>query len=339
MTIMLMENKENGDVRLKNELAKKVDITPNHNMTRKNFIYKIVTDMLIYGNAVVYPIFKNGLLDSMDIWDMSRVYFDDTQDGYRIRYNGAVFEPSEVLHFVLNPDDDKPYKGQGYAPLIKDAVENLLQANATKTAFLRSKWKPSLIISINADIQELQDEEMRRKILGSYAKETEQGEPWLIPAGEIDIKTIQPLTLNDLAIQDSIKLDKGTIAAAFGVPAFMVGIGDFDKEAYNNFISTEIMSVAMIIQQTLTKGLLYSPTMYFKFNPKSLLQYNLTEKVQFVKEMVAGGMLNRNEGRTEFDYAPSDNPGMNEYIVLENYVPVDKVGDQKKLVQEGENNE
>lgn len=339
MTIMLMENRENGDARLKNELAKKVDITPNRNMVRKNFIYKIVTDMLVYGNAVVYPEIRGGLLENMEIWNMDSVFFDDVPNGYRIRYKGAVFEPDEVLHFVLNPDDDKPYKGQGYAPMIKGAVENLLQANATKTAFLRSKWKPSLIISINADIQELQDEEMRRKILGSYAKETEQGEPWLIPAGEIDIKTIQPLTLNDLAIQDSIKLDKGTIAAAFGVPAFMVGIGDFDKEAYNNFISTEIMSVAMIIQQTLTKGLLYSPTMYFKFNPKSLLQYNLTEKVQFVKEMVAGGMLNRNEGRTEFDYAPSDNPGMNEYIVLENYVPVDKVGDQKKLVQEGENNE
>lgn len=54
MTIMLMENREDGDVRLKNELSKKVDISPNRNMTRKNFIYKIVTDMLIYGNAVVY---------------------------------------------------------------------------------------------------------------------------------------------------------------------------------------------------------------------------------------------------------------------------------------------
>jgi hypothetical protein len=91
------------------------------------------------------------------------------------------------------------------------------------------------------------------------------------------------------------------------------------------------MSIAMILQQELSKKLLFSPTIYFKFNPKSLMQYNLTEQVQFVKELVGGGMLNRNEVRAEFDYPPVDKPGMNDYIVLENYVPVEKVGDQKKL--------
>ena len=341
MTIMLMENGDNGDRRLKNELSKKVDITPNRYMTRKNFIYKIVTDMMVYGNAVVYPEVKNGLLENMDIWDMNSVLFDDLPSGgYQIRYRNKPFRPDEVLHFPYIPDDKKPYMGQGCGPMVKEAVENLLQAGATKTAFLRSKWKPSLIISVNADIQEFQDEETRQRILGSYASKTEQGEPWLIPAGEIDIKTIEPLTLNDLAIQDSIKLDKSTIAAALGVPGFMVGIGTFNKEEYNNFVSTTIMGIAMIIQQVLTRALLIKPEWYFKFNAKSLMQYNLSEKVSFVKEMVAGGMLNRNEGRNEFDYAPVDNEGMNDYIVLENYVPVEKVGDQKKLLQkEGDGSE
>ena len=68
-----------------------------------------------------------------------------------------------------------------------------------------------------------------------------------------------------------------------------------------------------------------------KFNSKSLKQYNLTERMSFVTEMVKDGMLNRNEGRVEFDYSPVDDPAMNEYNVLENYIPVDKVGDQKKL--------
>ena len=55
MTIMLMENCQDGDIRLKNELAKKVDVYPNNYMTRKNFIYKIVADMLTHGNSVVIP--------------------------------------------------------------------------------------------------------------------------------------------------------------------------------------------------------------------------------------------------------------------------------------------
>jgi HK97 family phage portal protein len=335
MTIMLMQNGTNGDIRIRNELAKKIDIYPNKNMTRKNFIHKIVTDMLLGGNSVVYPHTKDGLIEDLQILQSTSLLFDVVNDGYQIRYKDKLFYPDEVLHFVLNPDDDYPFKGQGYTKMITQTVNNLLQANATKKGFLQSKWKPSLIISIQADTEELQDPVLRKKILGSYTDTTSDGEPWLIPAGEIDVKTVQPLTLNDLAIQDSITLDIKTIAACFGIPSFMVGVGDFNKDEYNNFISTTIMGIAMIIQQELSKKLLYSPDMYFKFNPKSLMQYNLNEQVQFVKELVAGGMLNRNEGRTEFDYAPVDVGGMNDYIVLENYVPVDKVGDQKKLVQEG----
>lgn len=335
MTIMLMQNGTNGDIRIRNELAKKIDIYPNKNMTRKNFIHKIVTDMLLGGNSVVYPHTKDGLIEDLQILQSTSLLFDVVNDGYQIRYKDKLFYPDEVLHFVLNPDDDYPFKGQGYTKMITQTVNNLLQANATKKGFLQSKWKPSLIISIQADTEELQDPVLRKKILGSYTDTTSDGEPWLIPAGEIDVKTVQPLTLNDLAIQDSITLDIKTIAACFGIPPFMVGVGTFNKDEYNNFISTTIMSIAMIIQQELSKKLLYSPDMYFKFNPKSLMQYNLNEQVQFVKELVAGGMLNRNEGRTEFDYAPVDVDGMNDYIVLENYVPVDKVGDQKKLVQEG----
>ena len=239
---------------------------------------------------------------------------------------------------MLNPDDDKPFMGQGFTQMVKNTVQNLLQANATKTGFLKSKWKPSLIISTMADAEELQNPEKRSKILDSYTKTTEIGEPWVIPADEIHVEKIQPLTLNDLAIQDSITLDIKSIACAFGIPSFLVGVGEFNKEEYNNFISTTIMSIATIIQQELTKKTLYSPNMYYKFNPKSLMQYNLKEKVDFVKEMVGGGMFSRNEGRCEFDYSPVDNGGMNEYNVLENYIPVDKLGEQKKL-KGGDNDE
>lgn len=335
MTIMLMANGENGDFRIKNELSKKIDVYPCNYMNRKNFIFKIVKDMVINGNSVVYPELEGTFISNLKPFRADRLSFFETNESYRIRYGSAVFDPDELLHFVLIPKDDEPWLGEGYKNAIIDTVNTLVQANATKKGFLQSKWKPSIVISINSDIEDLQDKEKREKILGSYVGSSEAGEPWLIPAGEIDVKTIQPLTLNDLAIQDSITLDKKAIASAFGIPAFMIGVGDFNKDAYNNFISTTIMSIATLIQQELTRKLLYSQDMYFKFNPKSLLQYNLSEKVSFVKEMVGGGMLNRNEGRTEFDYSPVNDEGMNEYNVLENYIPVGKVGEQKKL-KEGE---
>lgn len=335
MTIMLMANGENGDYRIKNELSKKIDVYPCSYMNRKNFIFKIVKDLVLNGNSIVYPEIEGTFINDLKPLDIGKCYFHGDSLGYQIKYGSTVFEPDELLHFVLIPKEDEPWMGEGYKATIIETVNTLVQANATKKGFLRSKWKPSIIISINSDIEDLQNKEKRDKILGSYVGSSEAGEPWLIPTGEIDVKTIQPLTLNDLAIQDSITLDKRAIATALGIPPFMVGIGEFNKDAYNNFISTTIMSIALILQQEFTRKLLYSPEMYFKLNPKSLMQYNLTEKVQFVKEMVSGGMMNRNEGRCEFDYSPVDNEGMNDFVVLENYIPVSKVGEQKKL-NEGE---
>lgn len=331
MTIMLMENGENGDFRIKDELAKKVDVYPNKHLTRKNFITKIVMDMLNYGNSVVIPNYQGDYLKEMQIISGNSLSFIPQGSDYMISASGNIISPDDVLHFVYFPDENSAWRGRGIAPLVKDTVKALLQENATKNGFLKSNWKPSLIISIEADAEQLQDEEMRSEILGSYTKTTKIGEPWLIPAGEIHIEKIQPLTLNDLAIQEGISLDLKSLAAGIGVPSFMVGVGEFKLDEYNNFIATTIMSVATVIQQELSRKLLISPHRYFKLNPKSLMQYTLTEKMGFVKEMVASGMLSRNEGRAEFDYSPVDKEGMNDYIVLENYVPVDRVGDQKKL--------
>jgi HK97 family phage portal protein len=329
MTIMLMENGTDGDIRLKNELSKKIDVYPNKYMVRKNFIYKIVQDMVSTGNAVVMPNIQDGLLDNLTIWDINNCSFYGNTESYYIQYKLKNFDPDEVLHFVLIPDELMPFKGQGFIPIVKDTIANIIQANATKTGFLQSKWKPSLIIKVESDAEGMQIKEEREKILNSYVGDTEQGEPWIIPASEIDVKEVRPLSLQDLAIQESIELDKKAVASSFGIPAFMVGVGAFNKDEYNNFISSVIMPIAKVIEQELSKKIVYAPTWYFRFNAKSLMQYDLGELTTHVKEMVAGGMMNRNEGRNSFDLSPVD--GLNEFVVLENYIPVADVGNQKKL--------
>ena len=74
----------------------------------------------------------------------------------------------------------------------------------------------------------------------------------------------QPLSLNDIAINESVEIDKKTVAALLDVPPFILGVGTFNKDEYNNFVRTRIKAIADVFQQTLTKGLVYNPYWYFK---------------------------------------------------------------------------
>lgn len=57
--------------------------------------------------------------------------------GYLIRIDGEPYTPDELLHFVINPSPDYPWKGCGYRTALKDIANNLKQATATK----KDLWK------------------------------------------------------------------------------------------------------------------------------------------------------------------------------------------------------
>lgn len=338
MTIHLMENRPSGDVRIKNELSKKIDIYPNRNMTRTAFIHFIVKTLLLEGNAVVVPETREGIL--VNLWPLpsSGVSFISigTMD-YMVQSGDKTYRPDEVLHFVSNPDSNYPWKGAGYRVSLADVANNLKQAAATEKAFMSSKWKPSIIVKVDGLTDEFASPAGRKKLLDSYINTNEAGEPWLIPADQFSVEQVRPLSLSDLAISDMVQLDKRTVAAILGVPAFVLGVGDFTKDAWNNFISTTIMPLAKSMEQEMTRKLLINPDWYFRFNSRSLYAYDLRDLADIGANQYIRGLMTGNEVRDWINLPPKD--GLDELVILENFIPADKIGDQKKLMQGGEENE
>lgn len=336
MTIHLLRNTPQGDIRVMNGLSELVDITPNRHMTRSNFVHWIVRTMLLEGNgnAVVWPRTSGGWVE--ELIPIPAAYTSFVPRGewdYRVLIAGREYNPEDVLHFVANPGDFYPWLGQGYRIALSDVADNLKQAAATTKGFMSSKWKPSLIVKVDALTEEFSSPAGRQKLLDSYAKSGGAGEPWLIPADQFEVQQVKPLTLSDLALNEFVKIDKQTVASILGVPPFILGVGEFKRDAWNSFIQTTIMPMAQGIQQELTRKLLYSPELYFRFNPRSLMNYNLTELVNAGAQMVDHAAMRRNEWRDWMGLPPD--PDMDEVIVLENYLPVDRLGDQKKLISEG----
>ena len=335
MTIHLMQNTDSGDIRIRNELSRKIDINPNENMTRSSFIQWIIQTMYLYGdgNAVVYPQFRRGFLRDLKPVPAAMVsYIPDGIWDYTVSINGKEYNPDQVLHFILNPGNYYPWRGQGLQVALMDVANNLKQAAATEKGFMRSKWKPSIIVKVDALTDEFSSPEGRSRLLDDYINTSEVGEPWMIPAEQFQVEQIKPLSLSDLALADMVQLDKKTVASILGVPPFLLGVGDFHREEWNNFVSSTIMPLAKMIEQELTKKLLYSPDLYFRFNSRSLYNYELRDLASIADDQYIRGIMTRDEVRDWIGLPPASDE--EELIILENFIPVGMIGDQKKLNQE-----
>ncbi|MCI7301842.1 MAG: phage portal protein [Clostridiales Family XIII bacterium] len=341
MSIHLMGNSKNGDVRIKNELSRKVDINPNKYMTRKTFISVITRILLLEGdgNCVVYPQSQGGMIGDLIPLQPQHAAFLSDGFGYKILYDGKEYATDELLHFVINPGTDYPWKGTGYRVALKDIAKNLKQASKTQKGFMESKWKPSIIVKVDGLNDEFSNKAGRKKLLEQYIESSEAGEPWMIPAEQFDIQEVRPLSLNDLALSDAVTLDKRTVAAILDVPPFVVGVGEYKREEWNNFINTRIRLICNAIEMELTRKLLIQPDWYFRFNVRSLYAYDIDTLSTVGANMYTRGIMTGNEVRDWINLPPKE--GLDELIILENYIPQGMIGDQKKLLQggDGENGE
>lgn len=332
MTIYLMANTKDGDVRVINELSRKIDIEPELYMTRSTWMQAIVMNLLLYGkgNSIVIPHTWEGRLSNLEPISASRVSFlPEGYRDYKVQIDGTTRDPDSLLHFVFNPDPTYLWKGRGLQVVLKDLADNLKQASATEKGFMQSKWKPSVIVKVDALTDEFAGPEGRTRLLEDYVQGSEAGEPWLIPAEQFSVEQIRPLSLADLAINDTVQIDKRAVAAILGVPSFLLGVGAYNQQEWNNFIQNTIRPIALSIQQELTRKLIISPKMYIRFNTLSLMDWDLTQIYQVYGGMYDRGIVTGNEVRDRIGIDPRE--GLNDLKVLENYINLEDIAKQKKL--------
>ena len=340
MTIYLMANTASGDTRVINELSRKIDISPNRFMTRKTFMYAFVMNLMLHGNgnSVVRVHTDHGLIGDLEPIQPYRLSFEhDGTYGYKVRIDGKVYEPDDLIHCVYVPDENFPWYGAGLRVPIKEVIKNLAQARKTENAFMSSKYKPPLVVKVDGLADDFSSKAARSKLIEEYLETSEAGQPWIIPADLMDVKEIRPLSLSDLAINSTVEIDKRTVAALVGVPAFLLGVGEYSQQEWNGFVNNTIGPICKGIEQEFTRKLIISSKWYFKFNTKSLMDWDIEQIAEVYGSLSDKGIITGNEVRDKLGMNPLE--GLDKPRILENYIPVDKIGDQKKLIQGGKDDE
>lgn len=334
MTIRIMRNGEKGDERIKDGLSRVIDINPMPHMTRVNWLTLLTRTMLTRGNAFVLPIYRAGFLSALKILppgETSIIQIDEAD--YRVQYRGINYTPDAILNFVFEPDENRPYIGKGWSAHLSDVVKSITATNAAKLSVQSSPF-PTLVVKVDGYNEEMKTPEGRDALADKYIVSKQSGKPWMVQADLFDVQQVKPLSLTDLAIKDSVELDLKSAAALTGIPAFELGVGSYNADEHRKFVATSVMYVAQIIQQTLTDGLLYAPDRYISLNHMSLMAYNMADLVNAGKEMVDRNALTRNEWRGWVGLSPDER--MEQMLALENYIPVEMLGQQKKLKGGGE---
>jgi HK97 family phage portal protein len=279
----------------------------------------------------VLPHTENGYLRKLEPIAAQRVSFvPHGYSDYTVLIDGREYKPDDVLHFVYNPDPLYPWKGQGVKVSIRNVAHDLAQASATKRGFMESKWKPSFIVRVDGMTDALASPKGREALLKEYIETEEAGTPWIIPGEQMNIETVKPLTLKDLAISESVELDKRTVAALFGEPAFLLGVGDYSQKQWHQFVQNKISSIALIIAQEMTRKLIFSPDWYLRFNIMSLMDWDIQTIANVMCTYGDRGYVDGNEARDKIGFSPRE--GLDELRILENYIPAAMSGQQSKLV-------
>lgn len=340
MTIKQWENTNKGDRRVKDGLSRLVDIEPYKNMNRITWVKWLVTNLILYGEAFALPVMSRDgyLIEGLQPIDYNRVSVVMKSTSYEVIIDKLSnkpkrFESDEILHFVLNPDPNNPFVGTGYKIPLRDVLKTLKLASDTKASFMQSGLMPSLIIAADSLFNNEEEKDGNRptdRVIKDYKRSAERGEPWVIPDELLKVHEIKPLTLSDIALNDNIEADKREVAAVLGIPSYLLGVGKYDRDEFNNFVSTKISNIAKTIEQELTKKLLISDYRYFKFDTNSLMDYSFSEKGSVYASLADKGIITPNEARDKLGFSWGGEE-LDKFRILENYIPIEDIGNQKKL--------
>ena len=321
---------------------------PNPLMTPYDFVYKVITLLLLNDNAFVYPMFDalNGGVKAL--YPLRPILVEalvDTADSFYLKFyfeDGRQFTlPYEnVIHLRKYFASNDLFGGNGasgdHEAILKTITinENVLQGidNA-----VRSSIQIKGIIKMNGMLSEVDKKKQRELFDAALNDSISTRGSSIIP---IDLKSeYVPLTVDPKLIdKETLEFLQSKILDYFGV-SVPIFANKYSEEDFNSFYESTIEPLAIQLSEAFSLGLLTENELMrgeeIIFFSERLQYASWNTKVTAIEKLMSLGIMTLNESRALLGLEPIE--GGNKRLQSLNFVDADKAN--KYQVGEEENHE
>lgn len=321
---------------------------PNEYMTPYQFIYKVVSLLLLNNNAFVYPIYDRFTLKLKGLYPLNPITVEPVEyrDGshtYKFYFqDGTVYEiPLEnVIHlkrfFTKNDFFGGDNASGEHDALLKTVSINDALVQGVEAA-MKSSFKIKGLLKINGMLKESDKEKQLEEFTRAVRKSSESDNS-IIP---MDSKADYTPLVSDPKLVDepTLKFIQSKILDYFGVSEAVFN-NDYDENEFNSFYESTIEPLAIQLSEAFSLGLLTNNQLErgeeIIFFSERLQYASWNTKVQAIEKLMGLGIMSLNESRNLLGLEPIE--GGNKRLQSLNYVDASKAN-QYQVGKEEENDE
>ncbi len=342
-----VQTEKNGDISF---LLKK---RPNELMTPYQFLYKVVSLLLLNNNAFVYPIYEKGTYALKGLYPLNPItvepieYTDGSTTFRFIFQDGSIYEiPTEnVIHlkrFYAKNDFFGGDNASGeHDALLKTVSMNDALIQGVEAA-MKSSFKIKGLLKINGMLKEA-DKEKQLEEFNRAVKRSIEEDNSIIP---MDSKADYIALTNEPKFVDeaTLKFIQSKILDYFGVSEAIFN-NNYNETEFNSFYESTIEPIAIQLSESFSLGLLTNNQLQrgeeIIFFSERLQYASWNTKVNAIEKLMGLGIMSLNESRNLLGLEPIE--GGDKRLQSLNYVDASKANEYQvgleQIKEDKDNNE
>lgn len=301
---------------------------PNIYMSTSDFLYKVASQLLYYGNAFVY-IQKDNKQNINGFYpiDFTSCELKEYDNNLYLKFNfnnakNIVIPYTDIIHIRRNYSTHDLLGQDAYKPLL-ETLTNLSKSRQSISNKVENGGKISGILKLSGMVSQSEWKTKAELFADWFKSSTSKSGGVATIDSTADFIPVS--TKAESAEEAQLKYLQSEVYSYFGINEAIVN-GSYNETEWQAFYESIIEGIKIQLSQEFTAKVFTEKEKEYgniiDFNSNRLTYASTTNKVNMVKELGALGLLTTNEARELFDLPPVEDG--DKRLVSLNYINADK---------------